>query len=160
MEEAPSLVSMASSLCLTAPFLSSLFWFCGGISSSNEQTTARFFWRLGCCCCLLAAAEGCSLQGGFRPRKGFWSPAVRARESVKERKKSESAADVERRKKKLTLRRRRRRRLRRRRVFLNRPLRARQSSMAPSQALACLEIARDARVPPLEKFIALRRLQR
>ena len=32
--------------------------------------------------------------------------------------------------------------------------------MAPSQALACLEIARDNRLPPLEKFIALRRLQR
>ena len=38
--------------------------------------------------------------------------------------------------------------------------RASRTSMAPSQALACLEITRDIRVPPLEKFIALRRLQR
>jgi len=38
--------------------------------------------------------------------------------------------------------------------------RASRTSMAPSQALACLEITRDIRVPPLEKFVALRRLQR
>ena len=37
---------------------------------------------------------------------------------------------------------------------------AAETPMAPSQALACLEITRDDRVPPLEKFIALRRLQR
>jgi hypothetical protein len=52
LEEAPSLVSMASSLRLApAPFLSSLFWFCGGIAllslcCSSIDSDAL---RLRCC---------------------------------------------------------------------------------------------------------------
>ena len=61
LEEAPSLVSMASqALRLTAPLRSSLFWFCGGISFRCSRC---FFSALAlslrparCCCC--CRAEG------------------------------------------------------------------------------------------------------
>ena len=125
-----------------------------------------------------AAAEG-SLRG-FRMlsalaggRKRVLVPLrVRVRESVKE-KKSESKRKRERKVKRRAADVERDRKKKRRKnslstpttpatddaVSYNRP-RARRNFMAPSQALACLEVARDTRVPPLEKFIALRRLPR